>query len=278
MRRNITGPAWRSSGCGRAAGPCLWQVVSDVRPDVVVARNPTLTSYALFLVRRARRIPFLLYVQRAAGCRLPSRRQDAPRPPIPTARRSPCCELDAARKNHVPLVRHTAGLLRAGRMTLTIAGLRDAAPSPAYAALLDEIASQGVAGSVRVEQNLPYPETRALYAAHDLLVLASSRERASVALAAGLPVICGSDNGTNFVVRPGETGHVFADGDFEAMARLIAGFADRPAEIRRMGMAGRRMIGTDYSPAAAAHRFEAIVARRLPRLRPTLRPGPSVGG
>jgi glycosyltransferase involved in cell wall biosynthesis len=178
-------------------------------------------------------------------------------------------KLDQPRKNHVALVRHTAELLRAGRIRLTLLGLRDPAGSPAFAALQDEIAAQGVADAVRLVDNLDHAASRRLYGAHDLLVLASSRERASVApveaLAAGLPVICGADNGTNFFVRPGETGFIFPDGDFAEMARLIDGLAARPDEIRRLGLAGRRMIETEYSPAAAARRFEDAVARRFAR-------------
>ena len=178
-------------------------------------------------------------------------------------------KLDQPRKNHLALVRHTAPMLREGRIRLTLLGLRDPAGSPAFAALQAEIADRGVAEAVRIVENLDHAASRRLYAEHDLLVLAGSRERASVApveaLAAGLPAICGSDNGTNFFVRPGETGFVFPDGDFEEMARLIDGFADRPDEIRRMGLAGRRMIESEYSPAAAARRFEGAVARRFPR-------------
>ncbi len=178
-------------------------------------------------------------------------------------------KLDQPRKNHVALVRHTTPMLRAGRIRLTLLGLRDPAGSPAFAALRDEIAAREVAEAVRIVENLDHEASRRLYAEHDLLVLAGSRERASVApveaLAAGLPVICGSDNGTNFFVLPGETGFVFPDSDFEEMARLIEGLVARPDEIRRMGLAGRRMIETEYSPAAAARRFEEAVARRFHR-------------
>ena len=103
------------------------------------------------------------------------------------------------------------------------------------------------------------------------LVLASSAERAAVspmeALAAGIPVICGSDNGTNFVVREGETGYVFPDGDFPAMAARVADLVADPAAAARMGRAGRRLIETEFSPAAAARRFESILARHFPQLR-----------
>src|SRR5690606_13626324 len=117
-------------------------------------------------------------------------------------------KLDQERKNLVPLVRHLAPLLRAGRIELSIVGRRDREVAPSYQALLDEIEAQRVTGCVRVQENLAFEAMPRLYPAFDLFVLASSAERAAIspaeAMAAGLPVVCGSDNGTNYLILPGE--------------------------------------------------------------------------
>jgi len=64
-------------------------------------------------------------------------------------------------------------------------------------------------------------------------------------------------------VRPGETGEIFPDRDFEAMAAQVRAFAAAPEARARMGAAGLRLIEREYSPARFAERFEAVLARRF---------------
>lgn len=186
------------------------------------------------------------------------------RPPI---RLLAVAKLDQPRKNLPALVWAAAPFLRAGEASLTIAGFLGDPPGPAHAELLAEIARQGVADRVRLLANLDYAASRRLYAGHDVFLLASSREPAAVspaeAMAAGLPAICGSDNGTNYLITPGETGFVFPDGDFAELGRRIGHFVAAPSEAARMGRAALRSIETDYTPAAYARRLAEIVARRF---------------
>lgn len=176
-------------------------------------------------------------------------------------------KLDQERKNLVPLVRHLAPLLRDGRIDLTIVGRRDREATPSYQSLLEEIETQRVTGRVQIQENLAFAAMPGLYPAFDLFVLASSSERAAIspveAMSAGLPAVCGSDNGTNYFILPGETGFVFPDRDFTAMAGIVERLAADPAELARMGMAARRHIAENYSPASYARRFEDVVARRF---------------
>ncbi len=287
----------------------LWRAIGAVRPDVVVARNPTNYSHGVFLACQARRIPFLLYVQYRDGCEaLPPPRPTLlklglwPRHTLNTVAGDPdpppgkTCDfvpfavvtrglgrrvhaagapmsvlavgkLDQPRKNLVDVVRHLAPMLRDGAITLTLLGRREAVPGPAFVALLAEIEAQGVAGRVRLRENLSHAESLAEYPRHDLMLLASSRERASIApaeaLACGVPALCGSDNGTNYFVIPGKSGEIFPDRDFAAMAARVRGFAEDPSARARMGAAGRRLIEREYSPERFAERFEAVLARRF---------------
>lgn len=186
------------------------------------------------------------------------------RPPI---RVLAVAKLDQRRKNLVPLVRSVAPLLRAGAARLTIVGLVGRRPGDAYGELLGEIGAQGLGDRVTILENLDYARTRALYAENDLFVLASSDEPAAIspaeAMAAGIPVVCGSDNGTTYLIEPGETGFVFPDGDFAAMAERVGFFAENPAEVARMGRNGLRAAAGTWSPAAYARRLSDVVARRF---------------
>lgn len=203
-------------------------------------------------------LPFAVEVVAPAKANYPDR------PPI---RLLAVAKLDQPRKNLAALVWAAAPFLRAGEASLTIAGFLADPPGPAHAELLAEIARQDVGDRVRLLQNLDYAASRRLYAEHDVFVLASSREPAAVspaeAMAAGLPAICGSDNGTNYLIAPGATGFVFPDGDFAELGRRIGHFVAEPSEVERMGRAALRSIETDYTPAAYARRLAEIVARRF---------------
>ncbi len=188
-------------------------------------------------------------------------------PEAPPLRLLAVAKLDQRRKNLAPLVRAAAPVLREGRASLTLAGLLGPSPDPAYADLLTTIAAEGVGARVSLRPNLPYEDSRRLYAEHDVFLLASSREPAAIspaeAMAAGLPVVCGSDNGTNYLIEPGETGFIFPDGDFEALAAQIDHFVASPSEVARMGRNARARILADFSPDAYARRLMSVVERRF---------------
>ena len=176
-------------------------------------------------------------------------------------------KLDQARKNHMPLVRSIAPLLKDRSAVLVIAGLRNDNPGPAYAKLLDEINTLGVGGSVSMQENLSYDQARALYQQHDLFVMASSNELAGIApieaMATGLAVITSSDSGTKYFITPGETGEIFESGNFDDLAEKIKYFGDNLPEVERMGRNARATILRDYSPERFEQRFMDIVSRRF---------------
>jgi glycosyltransferase involved in cell wall biosynthesis len=293
----------------RPARGFLRGLLGSARPDVVVGRNPTRFTGALFAACRRLGIPFLLYVQYPDGYEAigPGRRLRLalglwPRHTVNSAAPEPARhvrgktydflpfavepgpgkpaysaeaplrlitvgKLDQARKNLAPMVRHVTPLLREGAASLTIVGFRGADPEPPYRALVEEIAARGVGERVRLVENVPHETCLRLYREHDLFLLASSRERAAIspleAMAAGLPAVCGADNGTNYAILPGETGFVFPDRDFAGMAGLVARLCERPGEVESMGRAARRHMLASYSPGDFARRFEALVARRF---------------
>lgn len=286
----------------------------EARPDLVIARDVSLTNYALFLACRCRGIDYLLYTQERSGFEPLSPRRmrllalglwprhtmnttiaappggpvagktydfvpfsisarDFEKPAYPAGpplRLLAVGKLDSPRKNHVPLVRSLAPVLRAGSVTLTILGLRAPEVTQTFQALLDAIAEEGVGPHVTLREGLHYDDSRRLYEEHDLFVMVSSQESAGIspveAMVTGLPVIVGSDVGTKYLVEEGETGFVFEDGDFDAFAARVRHFLKAPSEVERMGRAARARMLEDYSPAAFERRLMDLVARRFPHL------------
>ena len=74
------------------------------------------------------------------------------------------------------------------------------------------------------------------------------------AAATGLPVVVGDSGGAPETVRAGETGHVVPGRDLGALAATVGGLLDDPERAARMGAAGRRWMGQDWSwPQRVAH-------------------------
>lgn len=102
--------------------------------------------------------------------------------------------------------------------------------------LLHAIAEKGLEDKVRVIENVPFQEMGAIYSTHDLFLLTSKREVASVAvieaMSYGLAIISTDHNGTASYVTDAEGGYVFETGNAKDLAdkiRLAAG------EVQRMG-------------------------------------------
>lgn len=175
-------------------------------------------------------------------------------------------KLSESRKNNAMLVRSLAPWLRAGQIELTLIG-RTQPDNPVYENLRQEIATQQVEAAVTIYTNLERSACLDHYFLADVFVLPSTGEAAGIvileALAAGLPTICSDTAGLSFCVTEGETGFTFADNDPDDLARKVAYFVDRPAEIARMGQNAVAAVEQQYSPEGFVRRFHDLVRDRL---------------
>ena len=89
------------------------------------------------------------------------------------------------------------------------------------------------------------------YASLDIFVLATDLEACGrvlfEAMAMGKPVIATDNGGTPEIVIEGETGLLFPYGDAEALSKKITWLLERPDEMTRMGLAGRRRIEENFT-------------------------------
>jgi len=173
-----------------------------------------------------------------------------------------------ARKNIVMLL-DAFGELRRRRddVTLTIAGEVSTSEHRAHLQEVEgRIAHLGLRDVVDVQVNVPFDLTPDLYARHDLFVLPSRKEPASVsileAMAHGLPAVCSTTNGTQWYIDDGRSGHVFASDDRADLSeKLDAAVADRE-RLRRMGAHARHLAETVHHPDAVYESFMRIVGSR----------------
>jgi glycosyltransferase involved in cell wall biosynthesis len=163
---------------------------------------------------------------------------------------------------------HDAGLLD-GRATFTFVGLGKPLGSTGaaekyesqriLAELIDEL---DIAHLVDIRVNVPYLDMPAVYDAHDLLILPSSREQFGMvvpeAMAHGLAVVASDCVGSRGCIVPGQTGELFCTDDRQDLARVLRDLGEDPEQIARMGAAGRDFIRTHAGPAITAQRLEGL--------------------
>ncbi|WP_448664945.1 glycosyltransferase family 4 protein [Sphingomonas sp. CJ20] len=133
------------------------------------------------------------------------------------------------------------------RITLTIAG----APLDAGTLAAAQQALAQLPGG-RLLVDYPHAAMPALYAEHDLFVLPSVAEPASVsqleAMAHGVPVICSSDNGTACYVDHGRSGYVFDARNWEtSLADCVRRAASAIASGQSPGDRGREAVARSHT-------------------------------
>ena len=90
-----------------------------------------------------------------------------------------------------------------------------------------------------------------LYAAMDVFILATDLEACGrvlfEAMAMGKPVIGTDNGGTPEIVVDRVTGLLFPYGDAKGLSEKIAWLLEHPAEMARMGIAGRRRVEENFT-------------------------------
>jgi glycosyltransferase involved in cell wall biosynthesis len=157
------------------------------------------------------------------------------------------------------LLRAVAALPRALGWTLSLAGA-----GPLEAALRSEAEALGIADRLRWLGAVPHRAMPALYADHDLLVVASHAETFSLvgaeALACGIPVVATLCGGPEEVI--GQLGlPLVPPGDPAALARAILAMIDRLPAFDREGAV--RSIAERFSMSALAARLEGHYAQMV---------------
>ena len=106
-----------------------------------------------------------------------------------------------------------------------------------------------------------------LLALSDVCVLSSTAEGFSNSIleymAAARPVVATDVGGAPEAVREGETGHLVAAGDDEAMAARVASLLEDARGAARMGERGRRVVEEEFSLEAQLARTTALYERLL---------------
>lgn len=170
------------------------------------------------------------------------------------------------RKNHALLLEAFDELRRTYDVHLTLVGEVSTDEHRAHhAEIVELIRRRSLGDHVAVRTNVPFGELRRLYLEHDVFVLPSRLEPASVsvleAMSHGLPVVCSTSSGTRWYLEAGRNGRVFASDDLGDLVRkLDAVVADRPS-IVRMGNASRELAESVHHPDRVVEGLMAMIRR-----------------
>lgn len=137
----------------------------------------------------------------------------------------------------------------------------------------------GIADAVDFRGGRSHDEVRAAmagaraFAQHSRVAQSGDSEGTPVAVleagASGLPVVATTHAGIPDVVAHGETGLLSAEGDVEHMAAHMAMVLREPALASRLGGAGRRRVGANFSMDLSVRRLWAIAERAARHEPPT---------
>ena len=83
------------------------------------------------------------------------------------------------------------------------------------------------------------------------------------AMAARLAVVATNIEGSEDLVRPGETGWLVPPNDVEALTHALLEAASDRDRLTRFGEAGRHRIEADFSPTRVVETYERLWARVL---------------
>ncbi len=171
------------------------------------------------------------------------------------------------RKGHALLYHALAQLADRYPLHLTVVADASTVERQQYYRWLEDLACHlKIAPLIEYRLNVPYREMGLLYRSHDLYVLPSYNEPASVslleAMAHGLPVICSDTNGTRCYIESGYNGYVFRSCDAVDLACKIESVIEERARLQRMGANSLRLVATRHRPENYVRALENLAAGR----------------
>ncbi|MBI4786375.1 MAG: glycosyltransferase [Chloroflexi bacterium] len=133
---------------------------------------------------------------------------------------------------------------------------------PERAALEEQTHDANLQDRVKFLGALPQSELPNYYARCSGFVLPSIREGMGLVLAeallCGAPVVAANSGGVTDIVKDGETGLLFPEGDAAALAAAISKLLNDPALAKRLAANGRVWVRERFTPKRVATQFTQI--------------------
>lgn len=148
-----------------------------------------------------------------------------------------------------------------GRWSLTIVGQKlNDAHEAYYRRILSMVNALGLERFVSIKTNLPHREVLILYSGHDLFILPSLNEPASVShlesMACGVPPVIMRSNGTAGYVKHGVTGFLLDANDVDEISAVVRWAIDHRFELLSMSRQCVAYVKKVHDPSILATYIE----------------------
>ncbi|REL23934.1 glycosyltransferase [Rhodohalobacter sp. SW132] len=178
-------------------------------------------------------------------------------------------KLGQKRKNLLFLLEALLPLFKQDKIRLSLYGmLRSTQTSKQnFTRLQNYIKTHNLISKIDLHPNEKYETVLNAYADHDLFVLPSFNELASIspfeAMSSGLPVIVTNQNGTNYIIEENVNGFIFDPDDKSELFLKINYFIDSPDKLCQFGLAALNTINDHYRPKHFSKNLEKIIYQNL---------------
>lgn len=173
-------------------------------------------------------------------------------------------------KNHFVLADAARCLIEAGKTNFRITVIGQASNTDEleyFDRLKKYIKEIGAEKYFELKQNIPFVEMNDMYMRHDVFVLTSKKELASIAIleamANGVSVITTSANGTASYVEPGITGGVFQTCDANSLATEMMAYIDDTSIAETRGKKAWEKASIDYGFSGYYSKFSEVVKKEF---------------
>jgi len=176
--------------------------------------------------------------------------------------------LDPLAKRPMEYIDIAHALHRRGiEFAMTLAG-----DGPLYEEIQSRVVSQGLLDQVKLLGAVPRERVQGMLLSADVFLSTSESEAFGLsiaeALAAGCAVVSADIGGEVAKLVNGQTGFRVPIGDIPAYVECLARFADTPARALPMGIAGRRLIETEYSEELMLGRYAKLIRKLASSAKP----------
>jgi len=161
-------------------------------------------------------------------------------------------KLSLERKNHILLLKALKDLRTNHPLKLCLLGSLSSEDNPQYVKIKDFINQNKLGDTVTIRPNIPYNSCQKEYINHDLFILPSRNEPATVshleAMSYGLPVICSDTNGTKSYIEEGKNGFIFHSDNLKDLKDKIIRIISNRDTLMKMGRESLTIVKEKYLP------------------------------
>ncbi|MEM7464536.1 MAG: glycosyltransferase family 4 protein [Pseudomonadota bacterium] len=174
-------------------------------------------------------------------------------------------KLKQPRKQHDKLISVLENHLKAGRVSITLAGSSGTSIHGSDVNYYEKLVEQAKIhkGSINILEDVPFSQMAELYASHDVCVLPARGELLGIAPIEGMPYGCvpiiSSECGSAGYLTSGKDGYVYDVGDLSTLQMIMDRLVNDRDHLEKLSLGAKNTAETELSPKKFVERVENIM-------------------